>query len=70
MGVYDTYITGTHSRTVTLIIDVTSGNEVASIGSLLLRWGFCNYQISFNPSIPKDNTKQLTLSFTATWGRV
>lgn len=67
--VFDTYVSGTYSRTGSSTFHLDYGNAPGGIGSAFLIVGFGAWQLSFDPVIPKDNTKQLVLNWTTSWTR-
>lgn len=75
-----TYTVGSYTQSFTINWDINHGNAPGGVGSVLLQlnWGSDGgygvggagqYQVSFTPVIPKDNTKVLTLVFQVTWAR-
>lgn len=72
----NTYTAGSKQRKMTYKFNITQGNHASGIGSIVLYTTFsgAGYQISFEAvsgggTIPKDNTKELTLGFTFSYGR-
>ena len=63
----NTYISG-YARTITCSFSISQGNMSGGIKCALFRTTRGNFQASFNPVIPKNNTK--TLSFTITLGPI
>lgn len=69
------YSAGSHKRTLTVVAGINSWNLAGGIRSLLLSIvssaGFSQmtWQCQFNPKIPKDNTKELSLTFDVSWAR-
>lgn len=43
-----------------------SGNPIRCVRTL---WSMCSFQYEYSPTIPKNNTKTLTLDFSVTWAR-
>lgn len=72
----NTYTAGTKQRKMTYKWNITEGNTGSGIGSVTLTnsISYAGYQVSFSAvsgggTIPKDNTKELTLGFTFSYGR-
>lgn len=72
----NTYTAGTKQRKMTYKWNISEGNTGSGIGSVTLTnlSSSAGYQISFaavsgGGTIPKDNTKELTLGFTFSYGR-
>lgn len=72
----NTYTAGTKQRKMTYKWNITEGNTGSGIGSITLTnvHSSAGYQVSFSAvsgggTIPKDNTKELTLGFTFSYGR-
>lgn len=69
-GVTDSYSTGTYTRTGHSSIGISEGNYSGGIGAVTFQSNDSyQYQIGFTPKIPKDNTKNLSLSFAHSWSR-
>lgn len=69
---YASYTNGNFYRDATITLAPAICNPPGGIGSLVISWGSYNYneyQYSFTPVIPKDNTKQLVLTVRYIWGR-
>jgi hypothetical protein len=49
--------------------DLTRGNVPGGIGVVKFSFGWCAWQISFSPVIPKNATNNLTLRFRHSWTR-
>ena len=62
------YTNGDLYRDGTITVPIDQGNAHA-FRSLMYAFGWCNYQIEFDPVIPKDSTKQLSLTFRHSWAR-
>lgn len=56
-------------RDATLNWALNDGNLAGGITALLTRFGVGSYQFSFDPAIPKDNTKVLALTVRNSWAR-
>lgn len=81
---FNTYVVGTHTRTVTIFWDLNNGNLSGGIRSVYLGFGpggynpVLYYQVEYTAvtpvngltTIPKDATKRLTLKYQFTVGRV
>ena len=66
------YGSGSYTRAVTVSAGLNEGNFVGGIRSILIgaySYGSGRYQIQFDPAIPKDNTKVLSLTIQHTWAR-
>ena len=63
------YTPGTYEQVGTYTWSISEGNLAGGIRSVLYSPGFANYQIEFDPPLPKDATKQLQLTFIHTWSR-
>lgn len=69
------YSTGSFERAGTLTFGLTTGNLAGGIQTMRYGWicgssassAVCSWQCSFDPPIPKDNTKVLALTFKVTW---
>lgn len=59
---YNTYVTGTHTRTCKLNLIPTEGNLVSGIKSITLKMGFQGWQMQINPVIMKNATPARVLS--------
>lgn len=57
-------------RSGTITCPLSEGNLAGGIGVVALNTTLGSYQIGFSPSIPKDATKVLTLSFDLSWNRM
>lgn len=57
-------------RSGTITCPLSEGNLAGGIGAVAIGTTLGRYQIGFTPSIPKDATKVLTLSFTLSWNRM
>lgn len=60
-GTLATYTTGNFYRDLTLVVDLNYGNFGLGMGFLSMPMRNCAYQFTFNPRIPKDNTKKFTI---------
>ncbi len=65
----DDYVPGDHERIGTYTWTIDEGNLSGGIRSIMYAAGWANYQIQFDPVIPKDNTNQLELTFSHSWAR-
>ena len=68
------YSSGSYTRAVTVSAGLNDSNLSGGIRSILIypsssNAGVGSYQIQFNPAIPKDNTKVLSLTIQHTWAR-
>ena len=65
------YSSGSYARAATVSAGLNDSNLSGGIRSILIfsYAGSGNYQIQFNPAIPKDNTKVLSLTIQHTWAR-
>lgn len=70
-AVFDAYANNSKQRTGKFNFALTEGNLAGGIGALL--WSttlvFGAYQIGFNPKLPKDGTKVLSLTWVLNWDR-
>lgn len=64
-----TYVNGSYERTAILSLGLNDSNLSGGIKSLIYRSNKGNWQLSFNPAIPKDNYKTLVLNLTISWAR-
>ena len=64
------YIQNSLKRSGTLTCSLSEGNLAGGIAAIAINTTMGSYQIGFSPSIPKDATKVLTLSFELSWNRV
>lgn len=64
-----TYSNGTYFRDVIFTWGLTDGNAVGGVGAIYIYNSTGIWQMGFSPSIPKDGTKILTLTFRYSWGR-
>lgn len=70
------YAPGTHKKSVTFNFAIGQGNADGGIRSMMLDPGtstnqpFARLQSEFDPPIPKDNTKTLSVTWELSWGRV
>jgi len=65
-----TYTAGTYTRQGETNFALTKGNIAGGIGSMLIHAGFGSFQVKFDPKIPKDDTKILTISWAVSWARI
>lgn len=66
------YSSGSYARAATVSAGLNDSNLSGGIRSILIRSnpsGTSRYQIQFDPAIPKDNTKVLSLTIQHTWAR-
>ena len=63
------YVPGSLEREGTYTWGVSDGNLTGGIKSILYSPGWSCYQIEFDNPLPKDNTKQLELTFIHSWSR-
>jgi hypothetical protein len=63
------YVPGSLTRQGTLTWNVGNANFATGISAVKVGFGWCSYQISFDPPIPKNNTQELSLTFTHSWSR-
>ena len=66
------YSSGSYTRAATVSAGLNDSNLSGGIRSIAIRGapgGSGRYQIQFDPAIPKDNTKVLTLTIQHTWAR-
>jgi hypothetical protein len=62
------YSNNSNQRVADLTFGLNNGNVSGGIGALSVSWyGLGAYQFSFDPKIPKDNTKMLVLKFALSW---
>jgi len=64
------YVNNSLEKSGTITMELAYGNfPGGSISALLVTSSCCAYQYSFSPSIPKDNTRVITITGKLTWGR-
>lgn len=65
------YSSGSYTRAVTVSAGLNDSNLSGGIRSIMIRAmsGTSRYQIQFDPAIPKDNTKVLSLTIQHSWAR-
>lgn len=63
------YSTGTSQMDGVVTFGLNNGNDAGGIKSIVFQFHCGCYQIQFTPNIPKDATKQLTLTFRHSWTR-
>ena len=66
------YSSGSYTRAATVSAGLNDSNLSGGIMSILLSLystGNGSYQIQFDPAIPKDSTKVLSLTIQHTWAR-
>ena len=65
------YSSGSHTRASTVSAGLNNSNLSGGIRSILISssTGAGSYQIQFDPAIPKDNTKVMSLTIQHTWAR-
>lgn len=63
------YSNGTYARNITLSIGLGDGNTSGGIKALMFYTQMGAYQISFNPIVPKDNTKVWNFITNLAWSR-
>lgn len=61
------YVSGTYYRDTTLSLSIGNGN--GNLQLAVFTSGLGAYQFQFSPTIPKDNTKTLSLTARISWGR-
>lgn len=61
------YVNNSYERVHRATFGLAEGN--APFGIMVLPTNLGGYKVAFSPSIPKDNTKVLTLDFKVTWSR-
>lgn len=72
---YAAYSSGSYKRTLTAAATIAQGNLAGGIRSIYLPiYGWAAspqmaWQCQFDPAIPKDNTKTLSLTFDVSWAR-
>ena len=71
-GTFDSYANNSLKRRFNVMWDLDHGNHVDKIKSMSLLQEYAalgQWQVSFDPVIPKDNTKKLSLPFEIAWAR-
>ena len=63
------YAPGSYKRSVTAVWNYTRATAGLEYFTVYPTSGFGRYQVQFSPRIPKDNTNELTLTVSYTWGR-
>lgn len=69
------YSSGSYKRAATVSASISQGNLSGGIRSVYFNYGAWNganqmaWQCQFDPKIPKDNTKTLSLTFDVSWAR-
>jgi hypothetical protein len=67
------YVNGSYTKTCTVTAGVDNANVSGGIKTALLMVGPGNaiwmYQCQFDPALPKDNTKTISLTYSCTWAR-
>lgn len=63
------YTNGNYYRDATATWGVSSGNFGTGIKSMVFKHGMGNYQIEFDPAIPKQNTEELAITVRHSWDR-
>lgn len=63
------YIAGSHSIQVTYFWGTGEGNSGGAKNVVKILFGLGTYQFSIDPALAKDNTKELTIVLTISWGR-
>lgn len=66
------YSSGSYARAATVSAGLDQSNLGGGIRSIVISsnaWGAGRYQIQFDPAIPKDNTKVLSLTIQHSWAR-
>lgn len=71
------YSTGSYKRTCKISVPISAGNVSGGIQCMVFGFQSSNsansygagFQISFNPAIPKDNTKVFEVTFDFSWAR-
>jgi len=75
VAVVGSYSNNSLNRTGRVTHSLTQGNVAGGIKSSTIAWGasgsvaMAGFQYEFNPVLPKDGTKTLTLDYTLTWAR-
>jgi hypothetical protein len=64
------YTPGTYSLTFTRSLSIDQANYSTGLRSFHFRRGIGQYQIQFDPAIPKENTDTLSFTYTIKWGRI
>lgn len=65
------YVSNSYTKTMTFTWNISQGNLAGGITVVVpyVQNGTMPFKIGFTPAIPKDNTKQLSLTFSFTWAR-
>lgn len=63
------YTGGTYTKSYTFSANTSSGNLSGGITALVVQSSFQCWQFSLSPTLPKDNTKTMTLTFSYSWAR-
>ena len=65
------YVSNSYTKTMTFTWGISVGNLAGGITVVApyVHGGASPFKIGFTPAIPKDNTKQLSLTFSFTWAR-
>lgn len=68
-GSMDPYSNNSLQRTGRFVAGVNNLNSEGGIRSIVIFSSLGNFQTQFEPRIPKDNTKRLTMEYSFQWGR-
>lgn len=63
------YVADSYYRDITIQWTLTMGNQAGGIGAMVIGTWLGALQVDFEPAIPKDATKTLTMSFRVSWAR-
>ena len=66
---YSAYTTGNYYRDVKQTWSIAAGNASGGVGAIDFYTSRGCFQVSFSPSIPKDNTKILEITMRVSWAR-
>ena len=68
-AVIGSYTNNSLTRSARHTYGLTQANVSGGPRSIVTCWYFATFQYEFNPVLPKNNTKTMTLDFSITWAR-
>ena len=64
------YVPGSYECTFTRSLSINEANFTTGLRSFYFTRGIGQFQIQFDPAVPKENTDTLSFTYTIKWGRI